>query len=58
MEIDNGFTSKIIYSWITQILYNIVQNGFSVKNGTQWPFGGGEEEIWLIVLEKEQKKNS
>jgi len=26
---------------------------FSVKNGTQWPFLGGEEEIWLIVLEKE-----
>jgi len=26
---------------------------FSVRNGTQWPFWGGEEEIWLIVLEKE-----
>jgi len=50
MEIDNGITSKIIYSCITQILYNIVQNGVFVKKGTQWPFGGGEEEIWLIVL--------
>jgi len=26
---------------------------FSVKDGTQWPFLGEEEEIWLIVLEKE-----